>query len=223
MLLTVSLYGCSNWPLSSRWAMDDPDYADKYSQPYGEDKAFRMLKQLVDARHVDGKTGWTLGAGAGGSPATAGASFGGFCFPTHWSEFNYSLTGLAGTGAADWFIGPEVGVRIQTPTRVAPFAGVGGFLGINRFYENAENDGIDNDDNGFVDEPGEDEDGYKAFAAVYPEVGIHAWLNGTTRLTLSSRYYVTEEGRADDFWYTGISLSWVVGDDHDSAEHEDDE
>ncbi|MFP6765656.1 MAG: hypothetical protein VB858_18650 [Planctomycetaceae bacterium] len=199
--------------------MDDADYAEKYAQAYGDDKPVRMLKQLVDARHVDGKSGWTLGTGAGGSPATLGASAGGFCFPTHWSEVNYSLTGLAGTGATDWFIGPEAGVRIQTPTRVAPFVGAGGFLGINRFYENADRDGIDNDDNGFVDEPGEQEKSYKTFAAVYPEAGIHAWLNGTTRLTASGRYYVTEEGRDDDFWYAGVSLSWVISNDHGSNDH----
>lgn len=191
--------------------MDDPDYAEKYSRPYGDDKPIRMLKQLVDARHLDEKSGWTLGAGAGGSPATVGGTLGGFYYLEPWAEVNYALTGLAGTGAHDWFLGPEVGFRVQTPTRVAPFAGVGGFLGINRFYEDADNDGVDNDDDGFTDEFGEEDDRYKAITAVYPEVGIHAWLNGKTRLTASGRYYVTDEGRDDDFWYLGFSLSWLFG------------
>lgn len=193
--------------------MDDPDYAEKYSRPYGEDKSARMLKQMVDARHLKDKGGWTLGAGAGGSPATVGATIGGFYYPTSWSELNYSVTGMAGTGAHDWFLGPEVGLRIQTPTRVAPFVGVGGFLGINRYFEKAENDNVDNDNDGFTDEPGEEDDAYKAITAVYPEVGIHAWLSGKTRLTASGRYYVTEEGRDDDFWYLGLSLSWLIGND----------
>ena len=214
-LMLISLPGCSSWPLSSKWAMNDPDYAEKYSQPYGEDKTQRMIKQLVDARHLKDKGGWTLGAGAGGSPATAGGKIGGFYHPTYWSEFNYSLTGLAGTGAHDWFLGPEVGVRLQTPSRVAPFVGVGGFLGLNRFYEDADNDGIDNDDDGAVDEFGEETDEYKAIVAVYPEVGLHAWLTGSTRLTASGRYYVTEEGRDDDFWYFGLSLSWLFGQEED--------
>ena len=102
-------------------------------------------------------------------------------------------------------------MRIQTPTRVAPFAGIGSFLGINRFYEKAENDRVDNDDDGVVDESGEKEENYKAFSAVYPEVGIHAWLTESTRLTASARYYVTEEGRADDFWFVGFSVSKLLG------------
>jgi len=217
-LLSVSFCGCTNWPLSSKWAMDDPDYAEKYAQPYGDDKSSRMLKQLVDARHVDDKSGWSLSSGAGGSPATLGASIGGFFFPAPWSEVGYSFTGLAGTGAQDWFIGPEASVRIQTPTRVAPFVGAGGFIGANRFSQRADGDGVDNDNNGFIDELGEEDEVYKAFVAVYPEAGLHAWLNGTTRLTASGRYYVTEEGRDDDFWFLSVSMSWLF----DHSDDEDD-
>jgi hypothetical protein len=191
--------------------MDDVDYAEKYSQPYGDDKPERMLKQMVDARHLQDKSGVTLGGGGAGSPVTAGAKVGGFYYPTPWFELNGALTGLAGTGAHDWFIGPEVGMRIQTPTRVAPFAGVGGFLGLNRFDEKAENDRVDNDDDGRVDEFGEEKENFKAFTAIYPEVGIHAWLTGSTRLTASARYYVTEEGRDDDFWFIGFSVSKLLG------------
>ena len=60
LLMFISLPGCSSWPLSSKWAMNDADYAEKYSQPYGEDKTQRMIKQLVDARHLKDKGGWTL-------------------------------------------------------------------------------------------------------------------------------------------------------------------
>ena len=93
--------------------------------------------------------------------------------------------------------------------------GVGGFLGINEYHENADRDGFDNDDDGIADELGEQDENYKAIVAVYPEVGLHAWLTGSTRLTASGRYYVTEEGRDDDFWYFGLSLSWLFGQDED--------
>lgn len=199
--------------------MNDPDYAEKYSQPYGDDKPLRMLKQMVDARHLNEKSGWTLGGGAGGAPATAGGKLGGFYHMASWLELDYALTGMAGTGAQDWFIGPEVGLRVQSPTRVAPFAGVGGFLGINRFYENADGDGVDNDDDGFTDEFGEQDKNYKAFTAVYPEVGVHAWLTGKTRLTASARYYVTEEGRDDDFWFVGFSISRLFGPGKKEEQH----
>lgn len=210
-ICAVGLAGCSNWPLSSKWAMDDADYAEKYSQPYGDDKPVRMLKQMLDARHVDGKAGVSVGGGGGGSPSTGGVSVGSFFYPNPWTEVDLALTGLAGTGAHDWFIGPEAGIRFQTPTRIAPFVGAGGFLGGNRFSSRSDNDGRDNDDDGLIDEFGERRTRYKAFAAVYPEVGIHAWLNGKTRLTANARYYVTEEGRDDDFWYLGLSIGWLFG------------
>ena len=59
VLLALFASGCQSWswPISSKWALDDPDYAAKYSEPYGEDKTLRMLKQSVDARHIHGKGG----------------------------------------------------------------------------------------------------------------------------------------------------------------------
>ena len=214
--------GCAELPLSSKWAMDDADYAEKYSKPYGDDKPERLVKQMFDARHVEGKAGVSIGSGIGGAPLTAGVTISSFHYPNYWTEIDLGLTGLAGTGAHDWFIGPELGVRFQTPTRIAPFAGAGAFVGGNKFSRLADNDSVDNDDDGFIDESGERKDAYKGFVAVYPEVGVHAWLTGTKRLTLSARYYVTEEGRKDDFWYIGLSFGWLFGADADEKEWTDD-
>jgi hypothetical protein len=44
-------------------------------------------------------------------------------------------------------------------------------------------------------------------ASVYPEVGIHFWLTGSTRLTAGAQYHVTPQGRDDDFWFFGLSLA----------------
>jgi len=225
LIFTVAglLGGCSSWPLTSKWAMDDADYAEKYSKPYGDDKPIRMLKQMVDARHVEGKSGVSVGGGGGGSPSTGGVTVSSFSYANASTEIDFGLTGLAGTGAHDWFIGPELGIRFQTPTRIAPFAGAGGYVGGNRFSSPSAADGEDNDDDGSIDELGERRTRYKAFAAVYPEVGVHAWLSGDTRLTASARYYVTEEGRNDDFWYLGLSVGWLFGGDDVLEEWEDDE
>ena len=51
--------------------MDDVDYAEKYSKPYGDDKPIRMLKQMFDARHVEGKTGVFAGGAVNGRPGAA--------------------------------------------------------------------------------------------------------------------------------------------------------
>jgi hypothetical protein len=207
--LPLFLCGCQSWPLSSKWAMDDLDYAEKYSQPYGDDKPLRMLKQSVDARHLAGKGGRWIGGAGGHSPNTGGAEFGYFFYPSAWTEVGLGLTGLIGTGAKDWFVGPQASLRIQSPTRIAPFAGVGAFAGFNRHGVSADNDGLDNDDDGSIDELWEKRSDYNAFAGVYPEVGVHLWTNGARRITANARYYITEDGRDTDFWFFGISFGWV--------------
>jgi len=186
LVLVATTSGCADWPLSSKWATDDPDYAEKYSEPYEDgEKPQRMLKQLVDARHLMGKSGSYSGAGGSGDPASAGAELGAFHYPTEWLEANVALSAIAGTGESSIFFGPEARLRIQSPTRFAPFVGVGGFTGGNTFDKPAENDGIDNNKDGFIDEHGEKKDGFEGFAAVYPEVGAHFWINGRLNLTAS--------------------------------------
>ena len=189
--------------------MDDPDYAAKYSKPYGRDKPLRMVKQAIDARHLNGKVGTTVGVGGAGDPASISGEIGGFAYTSECTELNAGLTAVAGTGALSAFVGPEVRYRLVAPARLSPFVGVGAFAGVNWFDEPAENDGIDNDDDLFVDEPGEEKENYEAFLAVYPEIGVHFWANGRWRLTGSGRYYVNTEGRDSDFWHFGLSLGWV--------------
>jgi hypothetical protein len=215
-----ALTGCTtwHWPLSSKWAMDDPDYAAKYSKPYKKDQPIRIAKQLVDARHLDGKSGSTFGVGGSGDPASVSGELGAFFYPEEWLEVGGGLTGVAGTGASSAFVGPELRTRLVLPARVSPFVGVGAYAGVNWFDEPAENDGIDNDDDLFVDEPGEKKDSVNGFLAVYPEVGAHLWANGTWRLTGSARYYVNSEGRDADFWYFGLALGRVS---HNEADEEE--
>jgi hypothetical protein len=210
-----TLTGCStwHWPVSSKWATDDPDYAAKYSEPYGKDQSVRIAKQLIDARHLSGKSGAAFAVGASGGPAAVSGEIGAFFYPQEWIEVGGGLTGIAGTGAESMFAGPEVRARLVVPARLSPFVGVGAYAGVNWFDQPAENDGIDNDDDLFVDEIGETKDSVNGFLSVYPEVGMHLWANGTWRLTGSARYYVSTEGRDADFWYFGLALGRVSRDD----------
>ena len=203
ILLVVA--GCG----TSRWAMDDPEYAAKYSRPYGNDKIPRMAKQAIDARHVGGKTGLYIGGAGQSSPFTAGGDLGVMGYWTPCLSGHLGLTGIAGTGVENIFAGVDFGVRAQTPTRLAPFAGVGATAGYAIFQKDWADDGIDNDGDGNVDEPGEHDFDRAALAAVYPETGVHFWLNGQTRLTASGRYMVTTDGRSSDFWYYGLSLAFL--------------
>ena len=215
MMLTmlVAMTGCSGFG-TSRWAMDDPVYAEKYDEPYPSndlDKAERLMKQSVDARYVEGRSGFYAGAAASDDPVTGGVEVGGFHYLNHSIEGRVGLKGLLGTGASDYFGGVDTGLRIQSPSRLAPFAGVGGYVGGNGRSEPAEDDLRDNDDDGSIDELGEEKNVGKFFASVYPEVGAHFWLNGQTRLTASAQYHLTTAGRDDDFLFIGLSIGFLSG------------
>ena len=209
----LMMSGCAGMG-TSRWAMDDPVYSEKYSHPYpGNDaeKVARMVKQSVDARYVSGRGGAYGGMAISPDPVTAGADIGAFYYFNSAVEGRVGLKGLLGTGAEDWFLGGDAGLRFQAPSRFAPFVGVGTFLGANRKEELAINDHIDNDGDGSVDERGEHDGVYSHFSSVYPEVGAHLWLTSNTRLTTSAQYHVTTEGRDADFWFFGVSLAFLSG------------
>ena len=65
----------------------------------------------------------------------------------------------------------------------------------------------------WVDESGETDTEHGCLAAIYPELGVHFWLNGRTRLTASGAYYGTTEGRDADVWVFGLGVAWLLGDE----------
>ena len=120
----VSFCGCP-W---SRWALKDPDYAAKYDAPAEALDVATQAKQSVDARFVEGESGWYVAGAGHAEPDAAGGEIGGFIYPQ---------------------------------------------------------------------------------SCVYPEIGVHYWLNSSVRATASGAYYVTTEGRDSDFWFYGASLSFL--------------
>lgn len=88
---------------------------------------------------------------------------------------------------------------------------MGAYAGGNGRSEPAEDDLQDNDNDGSIDELGEEDNVGKFFASVYPEVGTHFWLNGKTRLTASAQYHLTTAGRDDDFLFVGLSIGFLSG------------
>ena len=193
--------GCAG----SRWAKSDPVYAAKYSRH--SNNVLKTAKQAIDARHVRDRGGFGVATTVGPDPLTLGGELSAFSYSKPWLEARGGLMGVAGTGDANLFGGLTAGLRIQTPSRLAPFAGVGAFLGGGE--RDATDDGIDNDNDCCIDEPGEDEDEY--FASVFPEVGAHFWLNPRVRLTTSAAYHVTTSGRDDDQWLLGVAISFLSG------------
>ena len=200
LLMLLATVGCQG----SRWAKRDADYHEKYDHHTGN--LAKMTKQSVDARHVRNKGGVYIAASGRGTPFAAGAELGVFGYSEPWLEARGGLAGLVHDGDELKLSGGLSGsMRVQTPTRLAPFAGLGvygGWAGL----KSAEDDGIDNDDNGWIDERGETANAFTV--AVFPEVGLHYWLNHRTRLTTSVSYYLTDQGRNDDFLFYSIALSF---------------
>ena len=211
VLMIAFINGCAGLG-TSRWAMDDAVYEEKYDEPYNGDdvdKAQRMMKQAIDARHVADRSGVYVGGAASDEPFALGAELGAFHYFGSFLETRGGIKGLAGTAEKDWFLGGDFGLRLQAPSRLTPFVGVGTFLGGNKHSVLAEDDHLDNDDDLSVDERGEREDVYSFLASVYPELGVHFWINGKTRLTAGAQYHLTTQGRSNDFWFFGVSLSFL--------------
>ena len=98
---------------------------------------------------------------------------------------------------------------MQSPTRLAPFVGVGVIGGYaTKEDPDANRDGRDNDDDGTVDELDEEDwdlDG--VFGALYPEAGVHFWWSPRVRCSVTARYWFTTEGAAANDWLYGFSLA----------------
>lgn len=210
-VLLVPSCGCGL--LKSRYAMDDPIYAEKYADGAPRWDLPDKVKQAVDARHTEGLGGLYVSGGAQTRPASgmaiAGGEVGGEFYTTSWLTQRAALAGYVGKD--DGLGAIDLGIRVQVPARLAPFAGVGTFHGISRRLKLADLDGVDNDDDGFTDEAGENESGVDDWlSAVYPEAGVHLWINGRWRATAFSRYLVTSEGRASDEWLVGSQVAFFA-------------
>jgi hypothetical protein len=211
-LALAVLPGCISGVGTSRWAMDDPTSAEKYDDPYPSNDAAklkRMLKQSADARHAAGRGGLYTGLAANDDPFSLGAEPGYYKYHTSMIEGRAGLKGLVGTSAESAFPGGDFGVRLQPPSRLAPFVGAGIFAGANSQQVDATADRIGNDGDTRVDEFGETNKDYAALVSFYPETGFHCWINGSTRLTSSVQYHVTPQGPHDDFRLFGVTLSFL--------------
>ena len=125
LMFAALISGGSECQLTSKWAMDYPEYADKYDVPYPDDdvgKWQRMAKQMVDARHVAEESGWytNLAGGVHDGDAAFLGEIGLLTFPTSWLEARAGLLGGVASPPGILFGGVGGGLRVQTPTRSTP-------------------------------------------------------------------------------------------------------
>lgn len=178
----------------SRWARSDPKYAAKYR--HHSDNVLQMAKQASDARQVAGRSGAYVGGALRGDPVAAGLQVGVFTYPESRAgmiETRGGLAGLVVEGDRPLSGGGELGVRLQTPTRLAPFVGVGGYGGIVPFSSDGP--------------PGEED--YDWVFAGYPEAGVHFWVTPRLRLTGSISQQFTTGNNATDYTLIGLQLAWM--------------
>ncbi|PTQ90771.1 hypothetical protein C8N29_102171 [Agitococcus lubricus] len=106
------------------------------------------------------------------------------------------------------FGGVAVGLRTGFNSPVAPYAGLGVYVGQNSHEHPAQQDKVDNDDDGFTDEIGETTVDNQWMSAIYPELGMRiAWGQQFTLRTMA-RYMVSSAGRRQDDWFYGISFAF---------------
>lgn len=215
LIFVLPLGGCAGLRpqdfLKSRWAMDDPVYAEKYCEGAEQGDLVGKLKQASDARFQEGKQGLYASAGAqkrGEGSGMGGAELGFESYSFPWSTTRTSLSLFSAGAGDDTFFGLDLGTRLQVPARLAPFVGAGVYVGFAEEEVLADHDRIDNNEDGFIDEYGETRDRMSgAFASIYPELGTHFWINSSWRLTANSRYLVTTEGRDADGWLVGFGVA----------------
>ncbi len=199
--------------LKSRWAMDDPEYAEKYCDGADKSDILGKLKQAADARFQEDASGTFYSAGFAQRSESKNGMFaidvGSEDYLASYLTSRSSLM-LMGNGD-DWFTGGDIGLRLQTPSRLAPFVGIGAYAGYAKESVPAENDWRDNDDDGVIDEDGEEKERFSgALAAIYPEVGAHFWWTPQIRISGQGRYMVTTEGRSADDWLLGFGIAFFT-------------
>ena len=205
--------------LRSRWAMDDPEYAEKYCDGAEKGDLLGKVKQAADARFQDDAFGVFVSTGyshrAGSESGLFSADIGAESYFTSFLTGRVSLLGMVNDD--DFFYGIDSGLRLQTPTRLAPFVGVGVFGGLADEDVLADMDGIDNNDDGIIDEQGEESSRVSdSLAAIYPEVGVNFWWNPSVRLTGYGRYLFTDQDDNADDWQFGFGVAifrnlWIDG------------
>ena len=217
ILLVILMFVCTGCSLRSRYALNDTEYAAKYFDGAEKGDIGGKLKQAFDARHTKYLQGWLLSGGAQVQPGSgetfASVDFGRELYRENFLTSRLGVSSLLGNDL--YTIGVDGGFRLQSPTRIAPFVGVGASAGLQ--VEDAavalagaaltladiDNDGIGS----ALRDLNDDDREVAGLATFYPEVGVHFWLDGRIRVSTFGRYLITSEGGSLDDWLIGCQIA----------------
>jgi hypothetical protein len=122
---------------------------------------------------------------------------------SEFSNFRFGLSYFSDDGVA--YEGFTASFRLQHGDTIVPFFGIGALVGFSEDSVPATNDGIDNNGDGFIDEPGETVTQREGNAFFYPEAGIAFYVNGIGA-SLSARQYFGENLSGNIIHSLGISI-----------------
>ncbi|MBT8375057.1 MAG: hypothetical protein KJN80_09120 [Deltaproteobacteria bacterium] len=164
-----------------------------------------------DHNTTGAKAGTYLEIGGQTDPTAVGVGLGAFNYNYRYLSTRLALYMLGSESINDVFLGADAGIRLELGTLVSPFIGLGGYYGYHVENTPAEDDNLDNDGDGQVDEAGEEDARIdRSVASIYPEAGLHVWIDKRTRFTLSGKYHITTDGRESDFWLFCVGFSFAV-------------
>ncbi|QDU54098.1 hypothetical protein [Aeoliella mucimassa] len=229
-VVVVATTGCHG----SRWAKRDADYRQKY--PEHSDDTLQTIKQAVDARHVKHKGGKYVALAGRDDPFAGGIDVGGFVYPEPWLELRGGLSGLVHeSGKRPYSAGLLTSARVQPPSRFAPFAGVGGYLGwAGCDFRDIGDHTYFPEEETYFPEVEEEETSlggeligaaivgtatakHEFVVAAFPEVGAHFWIDHRRRVTVSASYWFSNQDYNEDFLFFTIGFSWF-GDEYQDFE-----
>ena len=171
---------------------------------------FPYLSARANDTTID-KAGTYLEIGGQTDPTAVGAGLGAFNYNYSYLSTRLALYVLGSESIDDVFLGADTGIRFELGTVFSPFIGLGGYYGYHVENSPAEDDELDNDGDGQVDEDGEEDARIdRSVATIYPEAGLHIWIDKWTRFSLSGKYHITTEGRESDFWLFCVGFSFAV-------------
>ncbi|MCP3921219.1 MAG: hypothetical protein GY714_01405 [Desulfobacterales bacterium] len=177
------------------------------AQPSGRTGKFSVLDPFSSVKGEKG--GLFVELGGRYDPNIAVARIG--VFRTYGGWYSIMIGGEALSDDDDHtYGGATVGFRMKFPLVITPFIGLHFFGGTYEEEEDAANDGIDNDEDGTVDEANETkwvtED---TMVATCPEAGLMIYMDKNSQFVISAKYYVTDKGRDSDFWVYTVGINIV--------------
>lgn len=126
-------------------------------------------------------------------------------------EYRIGICHLGVDTIDQYFTGINTGFRIKASSFISPFAGLGFYAGYATEDEKADNDNIDNDNDGIIDEENEKKENLdQSLIGFYPETGLLIKFRNNSYISLSAKYMVTNQNEEQDFvvYSLGFSVSY---------------